>query len=162
MKNVISEWKSQCHFSLQTEKFGFPNLLLYKTIRANSFKNLKSPHKHIIFFPPETHFLTQSIVQKKKEKTKNRALGLLPSTTLTPLPPRCLSTLHHAPICILWCCAGYVSPEHTHRSMGIPTTSSWADYCVSTGYWHTAPRVKRLHPRSGEEKLPYDMQGVHK
>lgn len=110
-KTSFQSEKSWCHFSLQTEKFGFPNILLYKTIRANSFKNLKSSHKHI-FFPRNAFFNPN--YSSEEEKTKNRGLCLLPSITLTPLPPCCLSTLHHPPIASLglwWLCQPRAHPS---------------------------------------------------
>lgn len=147
--------KSRCHFSIQTERFGFPKLIALEDYQDKLLQRFKIfPEAHYFFFQickkpcPRNAFFSQFIVQKKKDKTKTRALCLLLTITLAPLPPYYLSTQHRPPIYILWFtslwgCAGYVSPEHSQHSVGIPTTNTRAENRVfppGTGIQHRESR----------------------
>lgn len=132
--------KLRCHFSLQRSLASW-NMLLYKTIRTNSFNNFKSSHKHTIFYFKLGRSLSQKCIfnvtycskEERKDKLQHRLL-----LTFTSLPPYYLSTLHCPPACILWLarlwgCVGYISPEHSHHSVSVSTTNSFPS---GTGVQH--------------------------
>ena len=164
--------KSWCHFSLQTERFGFPKLLALE--RTNSFGSLDSSHKHAIFLfqickkpCPRNAFLANLMFKRRKKRPKILCCVFCwLCFLLTPPSPCSLSTLHSPPICTLWMSslwdgAGYVSPEHSCHSEGIPTTNAPAENCSTPWYRHTALWVIRLRPSSGEEKfVPWYVETV--